>query len=83
LKDSSVNRRGSGQPTVNVYEFDMPAAEETLLILRFASPDAKWLGFVVANRLRAYTLPSMTCWRRNWQPGKSPGRRNNDEQIRW
>jgi hypothetical protein len=47
-------RRGSGRPTVNVYEFDLPAAEKTLLTLKFGGPDAKWLDFVVANRLKAY-----------------------------
>jgi hypothetical protein len=28
-------RRGAGRPTVNVYEFDIPAAEKALTVLKF------------------------------------------------
>jgi len=49
-----VKRRKNGAATVNVYEFDMIAAEKTLAVLRFAGADVEWLGFVVANRLKTY-----------------------------
>ena len=49
-----VKRRKNGMATVNVYEFDMIAAEKTLAVLRFAGADVEWLGFVVANRLKTY-----------------------------
>jgi hypothetical protein len=49
-----ARRRKTGVATVNVYEFDMKAAEETLVIKRFASADSEWLGFVAENRLKTY-----------------------------
>ena len=49
-----VNRRKNGSATVNTYEFDMVAAEETLVLLRFAGADAEWLRFVVENRMKTY-----------------------------
>ena len=35
-----INRRKEGVSTVNVYEFDMDAAEKTISICRFANADA-------------------------------------------
>ncbi len=49
-----VSRRKNGAATVNVYEFDMVAAEETLAVLRFVGAGVEWLGFVVSNRLKTY-----------------------------
>lgn len=50
-----TNRRKSGIPTVNVYEFDMETAEKVLPIRRFPIADVEWLRFVIDNRLQAYT----------------------------
>jgi len=55
FSDIVVKRRKSGLATVNIYEFDMEAAENTLAIRRFTSADAQWLGFVTQNRLRTYS----------------------------
>jgi hypothetical protein len=49
-----VKRRKNGAPTVNIYEFDMEAAERTLAVRKFASADAEWLSFVTENRLKTY-----------------------------
>ena len=49
-----VNRRKSGTATVSVYEYDMAAAEKMLAIRKFERADAKWLGFVMENRLKTY-----------------------------
>ncbi|MCL2420373.1 MAG: DUF3990 domain-containing protein [Defluviitaleaceae bacterium] len=50
-----VNRRKSGFPIVNVYEFDWEIAEKTLAICKFESANAEWLKYVTDNRLKAYT----------------------------
>jgi len=47
-------RKKEGSATVNVYTFDMTAAEKALAILKFNSPGIEWLQFVVENRLQAY-----------------------------
>jgi len=49
-----VKRRKSGLATVNIYEFDLEAAEKSLNVHRFKSADAEWLGFVTRNRLKTY-----------------------------
>ena len=49
-----VNRRKNGIATVSIYEFDLETAAKTLDILRFESADAKWLQFVMENRLKTY-----------------------------
>jgi len=49
-----VNRRGNGSAIVNIYEFDMAFAENTLVVRRFGSADVEWLEFVVQNRLKTY-----------------------------
>ena len=49
-----VNRRKSGSPTVNVYNFDMEAAGKSLSICKFKSADAEWLRFVIDDRLKTY-----------------------------
>ncbi|MFP3153925.1 DUF3990 domain-containing protein [Lachnospiraceae bacterium ZAX-1] len=50
-----VNRRKGGFATVNVYEFDMAQAEQTLNICHFTETSSKWLEFVKDNRLKQYT----------------------------
>lgn len=45
----TADRRGSGKPTISVYEFDETKLSE-LKILRFEKANKKWLEFVVANR---------------------------------
>jgi hypothetical protein len=55
FSDIVVKRRKSGLATVNIYEFDMDAAERTLDIRRFTSADAEWLGFVTRNRMKTYS----------------------------
>jgi hypothetical protein len=54
FSDIVVIRRKNGMATVNVYEFDMVAAEKTLSIRKFASADKEWLDFVTENRLKTY-----------------------------
>jgi hypothetical protein len=41
--------------SVSTYDFNMDAAESTLDILRFLSPDRLWLDFVHQNRHGTYT----------------------------
>jgi hypothetical protein len=50
-----VKRRQNGAATVNVYEFDMDAAQKTLAVCIFESANAEWLRFVADNRLKTYT----------------------------
>lgn len=50
-----VARRKAGAPYVNVYDFDMQSAEQTLLVLKFKSADKQWLDFVKDNRLKQYS----------------------------
>ena len=47
--DLATERRGTGTPTISVYEFDEPKLEN-LKILKFEKANKKWLDFVVANR---------------------------------
>ncbi|MBR3974823.1 MAG: DUF3990 domain-containing protein [Clostridia bacterium] len=44
----TVVRRGEGQPTVTVFEYDKNLSE--LKNLEFTAPDGEWLKFVTANR---------------------------------
>ena len=48
-------RKQTGVATVNVYNFNMPAAEKTLSIRKFLYADTEWLGFVTENRLKTYS----------------------------
>ncbi len=45
----TAQRRGSGVPTVTVYEFDESKLAQ-LKLLKFEKADKKWLEYVVANR---------------------------------
>jgi len=40
----------SGNPTINIFEFDDSASANELSILKFQSADIAWLDFVSANR---------------------------------
>ncbi|MCM1334679.1 MAG: DUF3990 domain-containing protein [Bacteroides sp.] len=50
----SVNRK-MGVPTLNIYEIDERLAFSACELLRFESPDEKWLDFVSACRQGAYS----------------------------
>jgi hypothetical protein len=50
-----LKRHRSGTAAVNIYEFDITAAEELLLIRKFIGADAEWLKFVTENRLKIYS----------------------------
>lgn len=50
---SVVAKRG-GKALVNSYEFEESAAFRKLLTLKFETPSADWLDFVVANRSGTY-----------------------------
>lgn len=50
-------RRRSGNPTVNIYEFDEEKAFAECAVLRFESADEAWLDFVAANRAGMYQGP--------------------------
>jgi len=43
-------RNNSKFGCVNIYEFDLEGAEQTLKINRFISADEKWLDFICDNR---------------------------------
>ena len=45
-------RKKSGSSIVNIYKFDMTAAEKTLTVRKFDNPDVEWLRFVIENRLK-------------------------------
>ena len=45
----TADRRGTGNPTISVYEFDETKLAE-LKVLKFDKANKKWLDFVVANR---------------------------------
>lgn len=47
-------RRRSGNPTVNIYDFDEEKAFSACAVLQFESADEEWLDFVAANRTGAY-----------------------------
>ena len=55
FSDIVVHRKKSGIATVNMYEFDIEAAEKSLSIRRFQGADAEWLNFVTDNRLKTYS----------------------------
>ena len=54
FSETVFKRKKSGSAIVNVYEFDMSAAENTLAIQKFGRADAAWLRFVAENRLKIY-----------------------------
>jgi len=45
-----AQKRNSRQKIISEYDFDMPAAEKKLKIIRFSSPSQEWLNFVTACR---------------------------------
>ena len=45
----TADRRGTGNPTISVYELDETKLAE-LKVLKFDKANKKWLDFVVANR---------------------------------
>ena len=45
----TADRRGTGNPTISVYEFDETKLAE-LKVLKFDKANKKWLDFVAANR---------------------------------
>ncbi len=45
----TTQRRGEGKPVISVYTADEECFE-TLAVLTFERPDAKWLHYVAANR---------------------------------
>lgn len=47
--DLTAERRGTGVPTITVYEFNENNLDK-LKILKFEKANKKWLDFVVANR---------------------------------
>ena len=49
-----VNRRKSGTPTINIYNFDDDAAQKALDILTFPEANKDWLVFLRDNRLKSY-----------------------------
>ena len=53
--ETIVNRRKSGTPIINIYNFDGDTANKTLDILNFPEPNADWLEFIRDNRLKSYT----------------------------
>ena len=50
-----VNRRKSGIPIINIYEFDSDTAQRELEIFIFPEANAQWLEFIKDNRLNSYT----------------------------
>ena len=50
-----VNRRKSGTPMINIYDFDVDIARKTFDILTFPEPNAAWLEFIMNNRFKTYT----------------------------
>lgn len=52
--DKVTKRRKEGEPTVSIYEIDEVAAFADCSVLRFDSPDEKWLDFVSDNRSGNY-----------------------------
>ena len=51
-----VNRNeGRGHPIVSYYEVDYDKIIRELSVLKFDTPDDKWLDFVYANRTAKYT----------------------------
>ena len=52
--DRIFDRRSTGKPTVNFYEFDEAAAKRSLSFLVFSEPDASWLEFIRDSRLKIY-----------------------------
>ena len=49
-----VQRRKSGEATLNIYSIEENEAFKKCSLLRFETPDEKWLDFVSANRQRNY-----------------------------
>jgi len=47
-------RRKTGEAAVTVYEMDFESASSEFRVLRFRSPDEKWLDYVTQNRRGAY-----------------------------
>ena len=49
-----VQRRKSGEATLNIYSIEENEAFKECSLLRFETPDEKWLDFVSANRQGNY-----------------------------
>ena len=49
-----VQRRKSGEATLNIYSIEENEAFKKCSLLRFETPDEKWLDFVSANRQGNY-----------------------------
>ena len=49
-----VQRRKSGEATLNIYSIEENEAFKKCSLLRFEAPDEKWLDFVSANRQGNY-----------------------------
>ncbi|MDO4383241.1 MAG: DUF3990 domain-containing protein [Eubacteriales bacterium] len=49
-----AERRHTGVPTLNIYSVDENEAFTSCNLLRFESPDEKWLDYVAANRQGKY-----------------------------
>ena len=47
-------RRKTGAATINIYEIDFESVSRELQILRFRSPDEKWLDYITRNRSGVY-----------------------------
>ena len=50
--DKVTRRRKDGTRTVSIYEIDEAKAFSECTVLRFDSPDAAWLDFLLVGRLQ-------------------------------
>jgi hypothetical protein len=50
-----LNQDNIGEPTINVFEFDLEANISELSVLTFGKATFEWLTFVRENRLRQYS----------------------------
>ena len=64
-KDQAINfakkvteRRKKGTATLNIYYIDEALAFQECSLLKFDSPDVRWLDFVSANRQGTYNGPA-------------------------
>lgn len=48
-------RNAAAESYINVYEFDIKAAEQSCRVIRFGCANEAWLDFICANRQRKYT----------------------------
>lgn len=64
-RDQAINfakkvteRRKTGTATLNIYYIDESLAFQKCTLLKFDSPDERWLDFVSANRQGTYSGPA-------------------------